>query len=547
MVFVLTSEPTFKRFGIRYAVTGRAISWFLIIFVLSISTYALFNRSIDSVLDNFRRPEFSHGYIILLVGAWIIWQRRLLIWSRRNAGDRSGYILIAFGVLTALFCHAANIVTPPYVSFLITVIGAAAVVLGWRSARLLLAPIGLLFLAYPLPDNLYIELSTRLQWLSSQLGAIILDALRVPVYVDGNIIDLGVMRLQVAEACSGLRYLFPLITFGLICAFIYRAPFWAKALVVAATIPIAILLNGARIAATGLFVHFGTLHLAEGFMHLFEGWVIFLIALAALFALMYVLSRLTGNARVFLDILDFDRVAGVPEGQRAAPNAVTSSAPPAQDALPRSQVAAIATVMTIAALVLVPISLRPQVIPERPGLITYPLQVDQWRGAPSVVEPHIVDLLGADDYLLVDFDAGDEPAVNLWAAYYNSLLGGSYIHSPTTCLPGAGWEYVELGQFSTQLVNFRGKVLQVNRGIVVKGEQRVLMYFWVELRGRSVQSLQKVKFFNLWDSFAIGRSDGALVRVLTALQAGEDAVDGDRRLHAFLERAYPALEVHLGG
>jgi len=86
----------------------------------------------------------------------------------------------------------------------------------------------------------------------------------------------------------------------------------------------------------------------------------------------------------------------------------------------------------------------------------------------------------------------------------------------------------------------------VNRGVIVNGEQRVVIYFWMELRGRSIQGLQYVKFFNLWDSLISGRSDGALIRLYTPLQPGEDPNDGDRRLLRFLERAYPHLEPHVG-
>ncbi len=180
--------------------------------------------------------------------------------------------------------------------------------------------------------------------------------------------------------------------------------------------------------------------------------------------------------------------------------------------------------------------------------MSYPLALSDWRGTPRFLDTRTAEVLGADDYILADFV---EPMVgsrvNLWVAYYDSLLDGSHYHSPTTCLPGAGWEYTALGMHRTGLGDLSGAPLTVNRGVIVKGGQRVVMYFWMELRGHSVGRLQKVKFHNLRDSLLTGRSDGALLRVYTPLQPSETPADGDARLRGFLKRAYPHLDAHVGG
>ena len=507
---------------------------------VAVAGYALFARSLGVVVDGFQKPEVSHGYIVLLISGWIVWQRRRLIESRRREGAWTGWLVVAAAAVLAVLCHAANLLTPPYVALLLVLVGLPTAAWGWAAARLLIVPVGFLIFAYPLPDNVYIELSTTLQRLSSQIGTGVLRAVGVPVLLDGNIIDLGVMKLQVAEACSGLRYLLPLLSFGVLCAFIYRSPLWAKLTVIAVTAPLAIVLNGLRIALTGLLVHAGSPTLAEGFLHLFEGWVVFLLALAALFATMFALLRLSGWRGAFADMLDFERMAG---GAAAAvqPAAAGASGPS------RPLLAAVAT-LALAALSLAPLAARPQIVPDRPGLTSYPLALGDWRGVPRFLDTATAGVLGADDYVLADFvDPGHAEPVNLWVAYYDSLLGGWHHHSPTTCLPAAGWEYAALGMHRTGLVDHTGAPLRVNRGVVVKGEERLVMYFWMELRGRAVARLQKVKFYNLWDSLRRGRSDGALVRVYTPLGPTERPAAGDRRLRAFLARAYPHLEPHVGG
>lgn len=532
-----------SRFVLRRATAHNALiglAWLALAVVTLGAVDALFGDTFFRLLRTFKEPEFSHGYLIPVISGWLVWQRRHLLWSQRVDGAWTGCLVSAVGVSLAVLCHAANLLTPPYVAFLIVILGLSAAALGWASARYVIVPLAFMLFAYPLPDYAYIEISTSLQLISSQIGADVLDALGVPVFLDGNVIDLGTMKLQVAEACSGLRYLLPLISFGVLCAFIYRGPWWARFAVLLATVPLTIALNGIRIAMTGLFVHFGSSPLAEGFMHLFEGWVVFLLSLTVLFGLMYGLLRSTGWSGRIVDVLDFERMAGAPDGAR--PNQALARAaglPP---------LALIAGTATVAAgtLFLIPLADRSAVIPARIGLLNYPMVLGDRVASPRFLDADTERRLGADDYVFLDFAHESAPPVNLWIAYYASLINGSYLHSPTTCLPGAGWEYVDFGAHQTHISDLSGDRLIVNRGEIVKDDERILMYFWMELRGSSLRELHYVKLINLWDSIVQGRTDGALVRIHTPLRPGEDVAAGDRRLMAFLERAYPHLRPHVG-
>ena len=98
----------------------------------------------------------------------------------------------------------------------------------------------------------YYKRSAYLQLISSQLGVDILRLFNVPVFLKGNIIDLGVLQLHVAEACSGISYLFPILSFSYIFAVIYRGPTWHRAILLVAAAPITVLMNSVRIAAAGV-------------------------------------------------------------------------------------------------------------------------------------------------------------------------------------------------------------------------------------------------------------------------------------------------------
>ena len=139
-----------------------------------------------------------------------------------------------------------------------------------------------LIFAIPLPHLFQADLSQGLQLLSSTIGVWPLDVMGIPVFQEGNVIDLGGYRLQVVEACSGLRYLFPLMSFGYLVAFLLQDRMWKRILIFLSTIPISICLNSLRITIIGITVDLWGPKMAEGFIHAFEGWVIFLICLVLL-------------------------------------------------------------------------------------------------------------------------------------------------------------------------------------------------------------------------------------------------------------------------
>ena len=128
----------------------------------------------------------------------------------------------------------------------------------------------------------------------------------MPVFLDGNVIDLGVYKLQVAEACSGLRYLFPIMSFTYVFAVLYRGPVWHKLVLLLSAVPLAVLMNSVRIGVIGILVDRYGIAQAEGFLHVFEGWVIFLSCIAILFGMAKAMQRLSGDRRPLGEALDLD-------------------------------------------------------------------------------------------------------------------------------------------------------------------------------------------------------------------------------------------------
>lgn len=488
-------------------------------------------------------PENNYGYLVILIGLFVLWQRSSLLLRLPHSPSWIGTAIIALAVVLMLFGELGFMKRLSYGAFFLFIAGILVSYFGRSSIILLLAPFVAFALAVPVPGYLAIQISTTLQQLSSIMGTEILRFFDVPVLRDGNIIDLGVYQLQVAEACSGLRYLFPLLIMAIVVVWLARAPWWSKGLTLLAVIPLTVTLNSIRIAMTGVLVNFHGIEAAQGFMHFFEGWLVFLIALVVLAALLCATTWLAGGVANPQDILDFERIDG-----RALAPAATTRKPRLPSPLTGPVLAGIA-LLAAGTMALQPLEERTERVPERVGFWSFPLAMEGYRGEPRTIDGDTRRALGSSDELLVDFvDSADAaPPINLWVAYYANQTRGAAVHSPKECLPGAGWEYEKLDRRTLAVANDGGAgPFRVNQAIAVNGAERIALVYWIDARGRRLANEFMNKIYNLYDTITIARSDGALVRVITRVAEDESDAAAFARVERFIETMYPRLQPHLG-
>ena len=162
-----------------------------------------------------------------------------------------GPLVILLAALLHIVGKLSSLVLLPQLGFILALIGITLAFGGVSLLRVTFIPIVFLIFAIPLPYVVEAGLTFQLQLLSSQLGVFFIRLFQIPVYLEGNVIDLGVYKLQVVEACSGLRYLYPLMSLGFLAAYLFQAPVWQRLLVFLSTIPITILMNSFRIGLVG--------------------------------------------------------------------------------------------------------------------------------------------------------------------------------------------------------------------------------------------------------------------------------------------------------
>lgn len=257
--------------------------------------------------------NYSHGLLIPFVIGFILWSNRERFKETRV---RPSTFWGGAAVLCALFAlwagtAGAEIFTQR-LSLVLMIAGIVVYLVGFRALRLVLVPLLLLILAIPIPNIIFNKIAFPLQIFASRCAVWSMRLFDISVLRAGNVIELlprgslVTKKLEVVEACSGIRSLMTLVTLSVVFAYFThptdagpgpRAPwwksygFWRSAILVIAAVPIAILTNALRVSGTGVLAHYYGTGVADGFFHSFSGWVIYIAAALLMFAVGWILDR----------------------------------------------------------------------------------------------------------------------------------------------------------------------------------------------------------------------------------------------------------------
>lgn len=475
------------------------------------------------------RPEYSHGVIIPFVAAFLVWQRRDQIERMPFAGSWVGVLVALFGAAVGAVGKLSALFAFESYSVVITLYGLVLALTGWRVFRLLWVPFLILIFMVPLPNFLYQNFSAQLQLLSSEVGVRIIRLFGISVYREGNVIDLGVYKLQVAEACDGLRYLFPLMTIGFLIAYFFKTTFWKRAVLFLSSIPITILMNSFRVGMIGVMVEHWGVQMAEGFLHDFQGWAVFMASGALMVLEMMLLARIGTRRGHWRELFGLE--FPLPTPKTAA--VVTRSVP--------ASLYASTAVLIVASGASLILPERAESIPQRVSFTQYPNTVGAWVGQREALEPVYLDALMLDDYYLGNFARGKEPPINYYIAWYDTQRAGRSVHSPRSCLPGGGWQIQSFSERVLPGVRAGQQLLRVNRALMRLGSRQELVYYWFQQRGRVITNEYAAKWYLFWDALMRNRTDGALVRLVVTVPRGGSPAAADRQLEEFAAAAVITL------
>lgn len=479
--------------------------------------------------------NYSHGLLVPFVIGMIVWREWGDLASvRKRPAMIAGIAAIAFALLMLTAGTLGAELFTARISFVLMLVGLVLYLFGWRVFNLLLVPFALLVLAIPIPQIVFNRIAFPLQIWASQMAVWGIRFFEVPTLRKGNVIDIlpngstQTISLEVVEACSGIRSLMTLVTLALILGYFTRryerggfanlaAPDLIRVvLLMLLAVPIAVLTNAARVVGTGVLTYYYGKQATEGTWHDGSGWLVYLVALGLLIAANVLLKKFV-------------------RGREASDSFVSEKA----------AFRSVPVIPLIIALFTVGIGVnwlvsRTEKLPDRRPLTELSQKLGEWgqRGGEIKFDESIENVLRPTDYTMREYIRGDGRIANIYVGYYSSQRTGATYHSPQNCLPGAGWVMSEPRLIEIKLSD--GQTFTANRYTVQNGIYNEVMIYWYQGRGRFEASEYADKINTVWDSITRGRSDGAMVRVMTSVGYDEAAaVKAATELSAQLTESLP--------
>ena len=267
----------------------------LVIAGLVVALYAPVLRQM--IVQWWQNPDYSHGFVVPLFVTYVLYQRRHKLQQVSIEPSHWGFpvMLGAIGLLLVGTLGAELFIGRCSLLFLFG--GMILFLAGWKMLRAMAFPLAFLVLMIPLPALIYNQVTFPLQLLASRLASNSLELAGIPVLREGNVLVLPNYSLEVVEACSGIRSLMSLIALAVAYGYLAERRLWARYILVTFMLPIAVAGNAIRVVGAGVVTYFWGPQWAEGFFHFFQGWLIFVSAVACMLLIHWLLSHLAQSRR----------------------------------------------------------------------------------------------------------------------------------------------------------------------------------------------------------------------------------------------------------
>lgn len=483
--------------------------------------------------------DYSHAFLIPLLVGYLLWEDRHRLKHLRTQPCWPGLLLLMIATLFSCYGILGSDISAARISWWLMVVAIILFCYGLEAFKVLLLPLLVLSFTIPLPNVINARVMVYLKMVSSHLGAFILRLFGYPVFVQGNIIDLGITQLQVVDACSGLRYVLPLLAIGLVSAHFFQKVLWKKALLVLAAIPVAILMNTFRIAGTGIITNTLGQEYAEGFFHGFSGWLVFMFSFALLFALNFVLNRFGGRRTAPAE------TKGRPPETRCQRSTHGPPTPPQSIANHFPALICFACLIAIFAFGLRTMAMPAVKLPQ--GISSFPLEFSGWQGTKEYLNPEITARSGAEEAFAAVYRKG--PAmVSFYLGYRGSpfLESEEFFHSPNICLPSQGWQTIEETTMAIPEVHPSFNRFVVRRMVLAQHGGRMLTFYWFQTRNTIAQDIFRNRLHLALHALKRDNTSDTFVRLMTLVPRDRSLDEAQAWMITFVYDLEPVLLQFLG-
>lgn len=502
-------------------------TWFKTCILLSLFIAAYW-IPLKTIVNIWRTDEdYSYGFLIPLFSAYLLWNKRKVLHNIRFKTAWPVLPFLIFFVLLSLYgiLGSSGNISMPAVPVLIILFTAFC--FGMGTIRRLIMPLGFLVFMIRIPPSIEGSLGLYLKQISSKLGGAIISLFNISVNVSGNIIDLGVTQLQVVDACSGMRYLFPLMALGVVYAYLFEKVTWKRVFCVSATIPLAVLTNALRIGITGVLTNYYGKVVAEGFFHGFSGWILFMAALACLFLLGRILAFFPSekSAIKLPDTSEVDRqTASISSGNINSAFIISAG------------LLVLVLILSLSTKALPPVKIQG-------GIASFPLEFAGWQGRSEYLDPEIIIQSGAEESFSGIYRNDSGGVISLYMGYRSTafLSNDNFFHSPTVCLPSAGWITREKSLHVIKDAPFFGD-MKVAEMIIEKGLDKQLVYFWFQTKDKVTHNKDINRFYLAMHAIKRDNTHDLFIRPITPLQDNEPIGNAETRMDNFVRQMMPTMQ-----
>lgn len=491
---------------------GLVTAWFLLVLALFHDTL------LDMVSIWWNSETFSHGFLILPISLWLLWRDRQRLARLTPMGEPRALPLVLAAGLAWLLAELVDVNVVQQLALVAVLVSGIWVLVGTPLARVMVFPLGFLFLAVPMGAGLI----PPLMQLTADSTEYLVRAVGIPVYREGMYLTLPTGQWSVVEACSGVRYLIASFTLGLVFAYITYQSLWRRLLFVAAAIAVPILANSLRAWGIVLLGHYSGMELAVGVDHLIYGWVFFGLVILLLFWVGSFWQE--------------------PEAALPAPAGEADAR-----SVGRRRLAMALPVLLLVCVLPAPLAAYwfAHADPRLPGEFPVPVAAVGWQRSEPLDWRWEPAQYGADRQLTVQYvksaSASDAVPVRLELYQYLNQQPGMELVTPGQFWRRDRQAWRVLAQAAPQAAAGHA----VNEAVLAEndGTRRLLVWSWYRVDGHTTVNPYGVKLLEAWQMLRHGHREGTRVYISTPL--AEDRDQARAHLDDFLASHRAAIEYSL--
>jgi exosortase len=260
--------------------------------LLAAVLWAYWTTFVDMAGTWAHEPEYSHGFLVPVFAAVLLWFRRDELKVASFQPSWWGLVLIALGLVMRAVGFAVSVEWFEQLSLLPFLAGLVLLVGGWPAFRWAWPAVAFLIFMVPLPFRLKIALAAPLQRIATVVTTYVMQTLGMPALSEGNVVIINDVRIGVVEACSGLSMLVVFFALATAVAILIKRPLLDRIIIFLSAIPIAIVSNVIRISVTGVLHVWAGKEIADLVFHDLAGWLMMPLALGIMWLELQLLSWL---------------------------------------------------------------------------------------------------------------------------------------------------------------------------------------------------------------------------------------------------------------